>query len=467
MNRQNVFSPKRHIDFKSFVFGTMCILTLICIAAVVRNDVFRDSYILLVSVIYILSLIFITILSGFLLSRAEKAVRPMRYFTLFLFNVYIVVFFAAIDNSMYHLPGRAAHITIFETVSFFFGMSLFLTLWLYQKQFLKESAVTRAVTVLISAALVIYAGVLITNLFRPIIFHITDQGVYSEGITDYISIITDFFCLILLCVATFSSNLSRSRKLSFISCIFVPVLFAILSLNQGVLNMNLTIWGIVIGTVMLPLSLIFFNAHDELENDILRREKEQIQLQISAMISQMQPHFLYNSLAVIEALCEEDPKLAAKATSAFSNYLRENIDFADKKNPISFSDELNHIKTYVWLEKLRFPNKLNIEYDIGCTAFPVPALSVQPMVENAIKHGICKKKTGGTVRGCSFETDTFYSVTVSDDGIGFDIRKAIDDDRRHLGINNTQYRIREMVGGSLDIESTPGKGTTVTIKVPK
>ena len=175
----------------------------------------------------------------------------------------------------------------------------------------------------------------------------------------------------------------------------------------------------------------------------------------------------FASLAVISALCEQDPKLAAEATNAFSNYLRENMDFADKINPISFSEELEHIKTYVWLEKLRFQNKLNIEYDIRCTAFPVPALSVQPMVENAIKHGICKSKAGGTVRIRSLETELFYSVTVSDDGVGFDVPKTMDDGKRHLGIINTRYRLREMVGGSLDIVSAPGKGTAVTIIIPK
>ena len=185
------------------------------------------------------------------------------------------------------------------------------------------------------------------------------------------------------------------------------------------------------------------------------------------MISQMQPHFLYNSLSVISALCEEDPGLAAKATNAFSDYLRENINFANKSDPISFSEELSHIKIYAWLEKLRFPNKLNIEYDIKQDAFPVPALSVQPMVENAIRHGICKTKGGGTVKICSFDTDQYYTVTVSDNGAGFDVSQAIDDGRQHLGIENTRYRIREMVGGSLDIVSAPGKGTTVTIKIPK
>ena len=185
------------------------------------------------------------------------------------------------------------------------------------------------------------------------------------------------------------------------------------------------------------------------------------------MISQMQPHFLYNSLAVIAALCEEDPTLAAKATNVFADYLRENISFANKNVSISFSEELSHIKIYVWLEKLRFPNKLNIEYDIKCQEFPVPALSVQPMVENAIKHGICKTKEGGTVRISSFDTNEYYTVTVSDNGAGFDVSHASFDNREHLGIENTRYRIREMVGGSLDIVSAPGKGTTVTIRIPK
>jgi sensor histidine kinase YesM len=185
------------------------------------------------------------------------------------------------------------------------------------------------------------------------------------------------------------------------------------------------------------------------------------------MTSQMQPHFLYNSLAVIAALCEENPALAAKATNAFSDYLRENINFANKSDPISFSEELSHIKIYVWLEKLRFPNKLNVEYDIKYDAFPVPALSVQPMVENAIKHGICKTKEGGTVKICSYDTDQYYIVTVSDNGAGFDVSQTACDNRVHLGIENTRYRIREMVGGNLDIVSTAGEGTTVTIRIPK
>ena len=346
-------------------------------------------------------------------------------------------------------------------------MGIYLTLWLYQKQFLEESLSTCAVTVLISIVLAVYTVFLIINLFRPVLFRVTRQGVLSGSVTDYVSIITSSLCLLLLFVVVLTSNMSRNRKLSFLCCIFAPATFATLAVNHDVVRSSIYIWGVTCFIVLLPVGLYFFNAHDELENDVLRHEKEETHLRISAMISQMQPHFLYNSLAVIAALCEEDPKLASEATNAFSNYLRENMDYADRSSPISFSEELSHIKTYVWLEKLRFPNKLNVEYDTEYTAFPVPALSIQPMVENAIKHGICKSRSGGTVRICSFETDQSYIATVCDDGTGFDVRKTIDDGRQHLGIPNTRYRIREMVGGSLDIVSTPGKGTTVTVTIPK
>ena len=342
-----------------------------------------------------------------------------------------------------------------------------MTIWLYQKQFIEDSAVARTVTVLIFTGVSIYTGVIILNLYRPVLFLVTNDGLFSNSVEDHFSIIIDFFCILSLCTATLLSKISRTRKLSFLCCILYPVLFSVLSLNLDVQNGGAKVLGVMSLVVILPVCLLFFNANDELEKDVLRHEKEQTELRVSAMISQMQPHFLYNSLAVIAALCEEDPKLAAKATNAFSDYLRENISFANKSNPISFSEELSHIKIYVWLEKLRFPNKLSVEYDIKCTAFQVPALSVQPMVENAIKHGICKTKEGGMVKICSFESDQHYTVTVSDDGIGFDVSQADSDGRQRLGIENTRYRILEMVGGSLEIESSPGKGTIVTIKIPK
>ena len=456
-------------NYRAFLLGAlgvMCLLSLSCIAVVIKSGIFRDSSMCLSKIAHILCLVFLTLLAGYLIVKKETA-GVMRYFMLFLLNVFIALFFSALVSSIYGLHGHSRQIALLASLTYFFSILLFLTIWLYQKQFIKESAITRTVTLLISAGVIIYTGAIIINLYRPVLFLITNDGIYSNSVEDYISITIDLFCLISLSAATLLSKLSRTRKLSFLCCIFSPVLFSVLSLNLEVLSRSISVWGLLTVVVMLPICLIFFNASDELEKNVLRHEKEQIELQVSAMISQMQPHFLYNSLSVIAALCEEDPGLAAKATNTFSDYLRENISFANKSDPISFSKELRHIKIYAWLETLRFPNKLSIEYDIKRDAFQVPALSVQPMVENAIRHGICKTRMGGTVKICSFDTDQYYIVTVSDNGAGFDASQAVDDGRQHLGIENTRYRIREMVGGSLDIVSAPGKGTTVTIKIPK
>lgn len=449
----------------SLVSGVMCLLTIFAITVSVKNGIFRDSM-YMVRIVDLISLFFLTFLSGYLYFK-DTHIGAMGHFTLFLFNLFVAVFFSALTGSVYSMPEHIRSIVVLSALSYFFSMTFFLTLWLYQKRFIEETVITRMVTVLISIGVIIYFIAIIVNIFRPVLFLVTDEGIYSEDIEDRISIFLDLFCLIALSAATLFSKLSRTRKLSFICCIFSPVLFSMLSLNLDILNRYVPMWGLVTVVFMMPICLIFFDANDELEKDNLRYEKEQVKLQVSAMISQMQPHFLYNSLAVIEALCEEDPGLAARAIGEFSEYLRENIDFADKSEPVSFSEELNHIKTYIWLEKLRFSNKLNIEFDISCTSFLVPALSVQPIVENAIKHGVCKKKDGGTVRISSFETGEHYIVSVVDDGTGFDITVYEDDGRKHLGIENTRYRIREMVGGSLTIESTPGKGTKVTIKIPK
>ena len=449
-----------------FQIGVMCFLSLFCIAVVIKNYILRGNSANLSQIAYIFCLVYLTVLSGYMIVKRDTS-GVMRYFMLFLMNVYVAVFFSAIISSIYGVPYHARRLVFLSTVGYFFSMLIFLTLWFYMKQFIEGSAITRTVTVFISAGVAIYAGVLILNLYRPVLFLVTNEGVYSDSVPDYISIIVDFFCILSLCAATLLSKLSRTRKLSFLCCILYPVLFSVLSLNLYVSNNGVSVLGVLNIVIILPICLLFFNANDELEKDLLRHEKEQTELQVSAMISQMQPHFLYNSLAVIAALCEEDPGLAAKATNAFSDYLRENISFANKNAPISFSEELSHIEIYVWLEKLRFPKKLNIEYDIKCEAFPVPALSVQPLVENAIKHGICKTREGGTVRICSFDTEQYYTVTVSDNGAGFDVSQTACDNREHLGIENSRYRIREMLGGSLDIASTPGGGTTVTIRIPR
>lgn len=196
-------------------------------------------------------------------------------------------------------------------------------------------------------------------------------------------------------------------------------------------------------------------------------ERELQDSQIRVMLSQIQPHFLYNALTVIQALCGIDPAAAENAVNEFADYLRGNMNALTQDRPIPFLQELDHTKHYLALEQLRFGDKLRVEIDLGPTQFRLPTLSLQPLVENAIRHGVRGNAGGsGTVRISTRETPTYYEATVVDDGPGFD-PASVPKDSAHVGIANVQRRMQMMCGGDLIMESAPGAGTCATLRVPK
>ena len=208
----------------------------------------------------------------------------------------------------------------------------------------------------------------------------------------------------------------------------------------------------------------------ELQRSRLEAEKNIIEAElkesrVAIMLSQIQPHFIYNTLGTIERMCLKDPKKAYELVRNFSLYLRGNFSELDSVTPILFSEELKHIEYYVNIEKVRFPD-MNIKYDIETTGFVLPALAVQPLVENAIKHGLMRLETGGTVVISSYETPTHFCVEVKDDGVGFDTSLPIDD-KKHVGLRNIRGRLKAMVDGTLILESQPGVGTKAVIMIPK
>ena len=197
-------------------------------------------------------------------------------------------------------------------------------------------------------------------------------------------------------------------------------------------------------------------------------QKELYEAKVGVMVSQIQPHFMYNALTSIAMMCKIDPDTAQEATVTFAKYLRGNMDSLKRTNPIPFDQELEHLKKYLYIEKLRFGKKLNVAYDIQTTDFVLPQLSIQPLVENAVKHGVGMKKKGGTVTIATRETEKAYEVIVSDDGVGFDVNAPQKEDgRSHVGMENTRRRLKEMCGGEVNIESTIGEGTVATVRLPK
>ena len=186
---------------------------------------------------------------------------------------------------------------------------------------------------------------------------------------------------------------------------------------------------------------------------------------IQIMMTQIQPHFLFNTLNTIRALYAKDPPLADRTLESFSMYLRQNLESLSRSDLVPVTKELEHTKLYAEIEVLRFPN-ISVEYQIQDTGFEIPALTIQPLVENAIRHGVRSKKNGLVMVSTVRETDA-HRIIVQDNGIGFDLKQMESTEESHIGINNVKERLEQMCGGKMILQSEPGKGTMITMLIPE
>ena len=216
---------------------------------------------------------------------------------------------------------------------------------------------------------------------------------------------------------------------------------------------------------LIPHSINAANKARELEMEKITLNAQLAESRISTMMSQIRPHFIYNTLGSIEQLCTLDPPKAGDLVHNFAKYLRGNFGELDNHKPILMSKEMEHVHHYISIENVRFPD-MTFTFEMNSDDFRIPALTVQPIVENAIKHGLMKLPKGGTIQVNSYETETDYCILVVDDGVGFDT-SILFNDRKHVGLRNIRERLKVMVNGTLEIESKVGIGTKVLIKIPK
>lgn len=204
-----------------------------------------------------------------------------------------------------------------------------------------------------------------------------------------------------------------------------------------------------------------------IEKELIKKELALSESNNALVLSQIQPHFLYNALTSIYRLCDVKPEAAKEAVSNFSKYLRGNLDSIKQTEMISFAEELKHLQAYLALEQIRYGDYLKVEYNIEVDGFFIPPLTVQPLAENAVNHGVSDLPDGGVVTISTAETPDCYEIRVSDNGVGFNPDSVQSDGRTHVGISNVRSRLEIMCGGALDITSDIGKGTTAIVKIPK
>ena len=228
--------------------------------------------------------------------------------------------------------------------------------------------------------------------------------------------------------------------------------------------------------VLSALTMYSLILSDQIEQD-LRRQRENAEQQkeiaeqqreianqhASILVLQMRPHFIYNTLTSIYCLCGRDPELAQRIIMEFTTYLRKNFTAVASDKPIPFSSELEHTRAYLAVEQARFPSSLRVDYDTPLTWFRIPPLTLQPIVENAIKHGRDPYAGLFTISIRTRKTDSGAEIVVADNGRGF---SPADDSEPHIALKNIQQRLALLCGGSLTITPNDGGGTVVTITIP-
>lgn len=222
----------------------------------------------------------------------------------------------------------------------------------------------------------------------------------------------------------------------------------------------------VLPEMLVTWCVLYFCYYYLVTEEEYRDGREQM-MRTELMMMQIKPHFINNTLNTIQALCEIDGAQAAKTTGDFARYLRVNMTSMDQVHPIPVQEEMQHTQTYVNIEKVRFPH-LDVQFDLRDTDFSVPILTVQPLVENAIVHGVRGMKNGRVVIRTRL-TGEGHMIEILDNGKGMPTKEEqekILDHHHGVALKNIQYRVSTMCSGTVEIESTPGQGTTVRLLFP-
>lgn len=309
----------------------------------------------------------------------------------------------------------------------------------------------------------IHILLLIVNLFTGLCYIIDINNIYQRcpGYP-----LTYLMPLAIMLVAFFllirdGNRLTKKERIAYWLYFLIP--FFAMCIQVQVYGIYVVVFALVLAAVIMYIFLV----SDQQEQYYLQKQTNDA-MKVEIMLSQIQPHFLYNSLAVIREICLIDGRRGADAIEEFTEYLRHNMDSIQISKPLPFEKELNHTRRYLHLQQMRFGGELNISYDIGCTDFCIPSLTLQPLVENAVRYGVRKKEEGdGHVMISTREHEEYYEIRITDDGPGFDAALITDDDRQHVGLRNVRHRLEYTVGGQLKIDSVIGKGTIVTMFLPK
>jgi sensor histidine kinase YesM len=312
----------------------------------------------------------------------------------------------------------------------------------------------------------IYFILLIVCQFTTEIYYFTADNVYHRGNYFALLLLPPTLLMLLNIFALFRKRkkLTSRLKLALLIYLVLPTICIIIETHFFGLLL------IVIGTSIAALFLLLFIQREQMEQ-YWEQQKERSNQRARIMILQMRPHFIYNTMTSIYYLCEQDPKRAQEVILDFNNYLRRNFTALAREDLAPFSDELEHAKAYLKVEQVRFEGKIFVEYDTPYTDFSLPPLTLQPIVENAVKHGVDPELDPLHILIKTCKTPDKYQVIVEDNGPGFSSENqtgfSIDGKGNGIALGNISERLKLNCNGSLTFTPRKEGGTIVTIEVER
>jgi len=451
---------KSNVDIDKKIIGTYIVSSIVILAVILlsfvysvgRIDTLEPEYIRDVSVDLTGMVLGGVLIYSLAYDKPWDAQNRSLFRTIF---TLCMLFHLDIASSFMEGHAEAADgVLMVNTIIMFAETLLIYCFWAYVREELHINKKTiPVINGICKLALLVDLIIDILNIWFGYFFTVNESGVYLAGKYENTMEITSF---VIYVVILYMIGKAKDQSVKERAILLTFQIFSILAHIFGLLRGD---YALVYPSYLLSVMLIYINVFATRSSKILEQEAELNKKRAALMVSQIQPHFLYNVLTTISNLCVTDPEEAEETTVLFSQYLRTNLDSLRKTEPVSFSVEL---------EKKRFGDKLNVEVDCPETKFLVPALGLQPIVENSVKHGIRGKDTPGHLKITSRKVAGGVEVEISDDGVGFDMNAPMPEDgRSHVGMVNVKARLEQMCNATVKVESSPGNGCCTTIFFPE
>lgn len=307
---------------------------------------------------------------------------------------------------------------------------------------------------------IIWIGFLILLVQTQIttsIYYISVDNVFHRGPLYPVLMLPPALMMLVIFISLLlrRNQLTRKQFYGFLSYVIIPAIAMILHMKD--FGYDFIALGITLAAGIMMVILLTDQA-----DQAARQQHKIADQQASLMVLQMRPHFIYNTMMSIYYLVTEDPERAQNVILDFSTYLRKNFTAISREEPIPFEEELEHTRAYLAVEQVRFEDELYVEYDTPYTDFELPPLTLQPLVENSVKHGIDPELDPLTIYISTRKTGTGYDVVVADTGPGFGSSDSTAGNR--VAMSNLRERLARY-GNSLSVSDREGGGSVVTLHI--